>query len=247
MIRWILSIVLVGWCGVAFATDYTQYTSCKVAYLMESSQNPLTDASTNNNSGTANNNPTFSTTSSPKPYSAGYYTYSGTQSHYSSGAISVVASGSMMGWFVNNASTDWTDVLSYWGGSTKSIRLEWHGNTASVYYTIDSSGSLGSIDATTNVSSGWHHYTITWNSGEKPIFYIDAQPQSTATNNLYAFDGSSNKFYIAERGNTLYVKGSIDEPAMFSEDLTSSDISDIKDNGLSPTTTTTRTIGWTIY
>lgn len=91
--------------------------------------------------------------------------------------------------------------------------------------------TLQSIDA-------WHHYAIIFDSslyGGKLTYYLDGNLQtaaSTPNNNLgNAFTFSTQTLYVSSRNNTtLRLNGAVDDFRIYSGELTSEQINDIKND-----------------
>jgi hypothetical protein len=66
----------------------------------------------------------------------------------------------------------------------------------------------------TNITTGWHHVTVTWTSGEAPKIYVDGINGSTAdqsrTGNISSGDTSSG-WIGGQSGGVYYLTGKVDE------------------------------------
>ena len=239
-----------------FGTDYTQDANCKGAWLMEIDEDPLTDSSGEGRTGALQSagHPDFKTaTPPPGGYSLGYYDFDGLQDY-----VDVTVTGAGFLSSAVGAVTLWVkptvnslDAIFHLANS--STNDEWGlflrcsaGGNLEVLIRSDIGPTWVIIQDSDNVvfSTGtWAHVAVT-QDGTGYIAYIDgvAQDMSDAygqtSDDLAAWwdiPVSQNRLRFGARGDSVkddYFDGDLDELSIFTRDLDSTEVNDIKDNGL---------------
>jgi len=241
-------------------TDYTAYPSCKCALLLDTNNSTQPDASGNGNTGSVSG-ATFTTTSK---FGGGAYQFNGSGNYIkvvASGVsdlqpalkMTVVAFGYSLGnnqsygeLFAKSAANGTSSPYSTFGFEQDSLNQ----NRFYAYVRVVGSPTT-TIQANTGVnnffssSSFTHGALVVSRDGSNNAIvtmYQDgnnvAQNNSTNTNNIYYDSTSGNgDIYLGNNGSGggNSFNGNIDDFAFFNDALTSTEINDIKDNGLKQT------------
>jgi hypothetical protein len=261
----ILALVLVGWCGVVGAVDYTQNADCILALTMEEGSGNTADKSSNTLTGVLYNGASWLTSSPPDAYSTKYINTPSTSTIDFIGISGTDVADKLDA--TNITITAWiyrtTDTGTYeslvWRDNNNSakrvfqFRIETDDKLGFLYFTTGSTNYSGTSSGTIPTGT-WTHIAVTYN-GDVITLYINGSPTTvdTTNGNISTLNAAISIGYaitydtLSTTFSAFPFKGSFDEVSIFKTALTQSEIPDVYDNGLSPTTTTTRTIGWTIY
>lgn len=254
-----------NWCGDAQIGGCWTYE--------EGSGNPQ-DISSNNNDGVISGTVTWSTLASPAAYSSSYLVFDGSDDYVGVGTmgnfggdIKTQDALSCTSWFLSSDTTNKMSIfgqVNITGGNIVNFGL----NT-NKYENFDAHNLFGHIRdtdsqarrASVNLASGvvdgnWHHYVMTVvPSTFTFVFYLDGVAQTTdldagtTPDNMANFDAQLTHGARNVR-NTSYdfdFTGNLDEVAVFSKILDSTDVNDIMDNGLYQSTISITIIFPVIY
>jgi hypothetical protein len=262
MIRWILSIVLLFWCGVAGATYCTESKLCW--RFTDSDYNggagtTVADGSGNGNTGTfsSSGHPAWYNTSLPKTYMTRAIDATPNDQIISSGTIlntTDFQSGSITWWMNPDLAYNDNTIHGMWGqwtaASGEFTAQKYVDNNFYIGWASSGGGDDRVVVAASNSNypqNTWSFYTLTWTNGGTSYLYLNGNSTPIGSKSNCTIFNNSAIFRYAGQSNVTFFNGKMAEMAIIPRVITSSEINDIKDNGLSPTTTTTRTIGWTIY
>jgi hypothetical protein len=224
----------------AFAYDYTQDANCKGAWLFtEGSGTSVADASGHSNTGTfaSSGHPAWAAMSG-----TGAPSYSPYMVHFDSSASDWISCGTSD---TLNITGDLTIV--FWASRIS-------GNRGTLFTRVLANPAYGYITslednvryhtnntdwrtANTPIGANWHHYAVVVVANTGGTFYLDGSPDGTWTNNPSGASTASSA--IAQIGKTfdsLYYNGYATEIAVFNQALSSTEITDIYNNGLKGST-----------
>ena len=226
------------------AIDWTQDANCELAWLFDTDASPVEDSSGNGNTGTITDS-TYATASPAAAYSVGYYTHDGGGS-YILGSISGYSRSagdpqSMVVWAKPNATqvNAGSVVMGIRDGSGAGdlTRINYNGTTDTFSAEHDVTGSGTSIIASSSSPTAeWEHVASVYDSSNLLIYLDGVLKGTSASIPNAAIDQTT--FASAARADSPLTEeftGDIDELALFSSSLDSTDISDIMDNGLAGT------------
>ncbi|HTV41732.1 MAG TPA: LamG-like jellyroll fold domain-containing protein [Candidatus Sulfotelmatobacter sp.] len=110
-------------------------------------------------------------------------------------------------------------------GSVCGIRIYWNSSKFTIY-TYDNSSVLNQVGISSSASKGqWHHLVVACDANTNFTEYLDGVPQSTNSGaGLYSPDYWSPMTLATSRGFTRNIPGAIDEFAVYTNDLSASDI-----------------------
>lgn len=226
-----LFLVLVLWCVPAMAVNYCSDASAVGCWLMNAEANPTVDSSSAGKDMGYDGSPSFVTTAK----FGGGYTCSGEPSgtFYRDGGY-------------NFASTGFT-LLGYLKTTSSSAPAA----SEMLMSNNDDGGSLRAYDTRNSgprfsmISSGWKEltsstsiYNQTWThlvgvyTGSKMYIYINGLLDAQMDASGDPSDKTGASFQLCKVSSTNTLNASIDDVAVFSRALSSTEINDIKDNGL---------------
>ena len=226
----------------AHAVDYTADANCEMALLMDVDEDPLTDSSGNGFTGalTGVGSPDYATASPPAAYSTGYYEFDAVNDQVN------VAEG------VDDNMTDkvtycfWNDfddfgIATVFGGyitaknaSSHNSPFHYEGQSADLAFGVQISSTDKEVAyGHTNLSTDtWYHFAGTYD-GSVVTFYINGTSVGTP---IAASGNMDVNASVLEIGHGAFQNGwkdgAMDEIALFSRALTSTEVNDIMDNGL---------------
>lgn len=258
--RKILSLLLVLlFPSIGWATDYTQDANCQGAWLMEVDEDPLTDSSQNTYTAALKGagEPNYLTASPPKAYSIGYYDWDGTDDYAVTGIATncqFTGNGSIVLW-VNFDATDAGEnsmmVQRGTDATTWGIAFELEDNKPrfQIVHTEGGTHQHSLIGATTLNTGTWYHLAGVWD-GTNLRIYVNGTEDSNSPSNVGAGTLRVNANDTITLGSLeaggREVDGKMDEIAIFDDVLTSTEINDIKDNGLTGAVSATTIQGATL-
>jgi len=217
-----------------------------MALLMDADENPLTDSSGEGNTGALKgaNEPDYATASNPGAWSTGYYDWDGTDDLVTvTDDDTLDLDGKLLSfsfWVYNDLATsaidqgffDKADVNGDEGWDRYSIYLEWNRIRIRINGNAEDDTHYGEE---MSWNDGWHHVYVEINIGGTLFLYVDGSTQTLddTTENNATFANLSDNLLIGKSTTTNeFTNGKMDEMAMFNRALTSTEINDIKDNGL---------------
>ena len=234
-------------------TDWTADPACKMAYLMNVNEDPLTDESGEGCTG----NRTGGTFVAEAKYGGGY-SFDGINDEVDCGAVNELnPTTNDFSWVCWGKIDDYSGedekgaLMSFLGetgwssagrielavkDSDGKIYFEYQHRTSGVYYNVLISSLIAVDDGT------WKHYCGVFDtSAGKAEFFVNGVSQGTDTDTHLIGKApnaqSARRFTLAYRdyaaGDDLYFDGTLDEPAVFiAKLLDSTDANSIMDNGL---------------
>lgn len=221
------------------AYDWTQDADCVNSYLMDESSGNLADSSGSTNL-TASGTPTYSQTGK---FGTSIYFNSSNPDYFSSSYDVLGNIFTMVGWIKPDNVT--TEHMVLWVGdkdTTNNMQfIDVAGSIAGDPVRAASFSSDGFVASTkTGASTDWNHVAGVWASASSRIVYLNGVPGTEETSTRYPQDEDTISIG-ATRDSTPaeYTNGDIDEVALFSSALDSTDINDIMDNGLKQDAVTT--------
>lgn len=232
----ILSFVI--FCAPAWATDYCADANVVGCWPMDANESPVDDKTANGNDGTHNGTPTFATADPPDTgdgtasnYQTGYWELSGDTTDYfdfGSGAsldINGQTFSSTM-WIYENVS-GW----KYWDNkySTSPSKKGWlHGiqNSTTFEANFHNAGTTYSRNGANPGENQWEHFAVTLASDDTICVYLNG------TGSCGVVSGAS----MSSSSGVSYTNGKeilrLCQLALFTDTLSSTEVNDIKDNGL---------------
>lgn len=225
-------------CLSTSATDYTQDANIGAAWLMDVDEDPITDSSPNNHHAAlkAAGEPNFNAVGQ----FGGSYDFDGSDDFCDVNADPVPALDeqlTIVSW-LNLDNLTGTDSI-YGGrdtGFSGGYKFDFRGTIAgdplrlTIFGVTDIDSDASGISATT-----WTHVAVTYNK-VNVRFFVDgvakgapAQSGNIAASDVDPYIGAFNN---RDTGGTSFLGGLMDEVALFSRPLDSTEINDIMDNGL---------------
>jgi hypothetical protein len=227
----------------SFNTDFTADVNCAGAWLFtEGSGTQVDDASANSNVGDFKGagEPAWanmSGTGAPT-YASKMVDFDGSNDFISIPSITEGTAFSVTSWIFPNSVSSYCDFFSHaslWGnpGWIFQLRVTSGLLVYRVYYYDYNSGVAVTL-------SQWNHVAFSISSTDQLIFYLDG----VATNAVTAGKvPSTNVIYLGKSENSdwsYWLNGNMSESSLFTDVLTSTEINEIMDYGLKPTTVTNR-------
>jgi hypothetical protein len=224
----------------AWATDYCADANAVACWrFREGSGTTVDDSTANSNVGNfaSSGHPAWTNTGLPKAYLA--YGASFVPNDYIDAGASVPTSSnfSIISW-IKSSAVDSFALATRTSSSAQGFDfLTGVGSTAGSWqFRVFGATSSRTSAAKTGLNDGNYHLVtgvIEGGGATRIQFYVDAVSIENNPNTLGTITNSQN-FYFARRGTT-YTTCSISETAVFSRGISSAEVSDIMDNGLSPT------------
>jgi hypothetical protein len=242
--------------SVCYATDYTQDANCALAWLFtEGSGTSINDATTNNRDATfkGDGEPAWYSTDEPKSYVAYSGDFDGTNDYiYTADFIgSNQAAFSAVAWvYFDTSNTDDFFIFqsNYSNGFFMARDDVGTARTDCFTLRVYRETSSGTVETATNsaASGNWYHVAMTFSSAADEVRgYINGVEDANSPNGTGVGDmvNPSGSLFVGSVGtgaaNTM-ADGRITEVALFADVLTPTEINDILDNGLKPSSTTRR-------
>jgi len=211
----------------AYATNWVADVNCEAAWLMDIDEDPITDSSGNGNTGAlrAAGEPNYDTTTPCAAYSTGYYVFDG-----SNDDITVSNA-----WGYPITITHWVNLTEKTSCSL-SIGFVWASDFGFLFKYLTTERFelwIGNVHPQSIGFVSWdvwmHIGVIIDGSGNWETFK-NGVSHSSGTE---TYSGPGTTTYMGgETGSKNFINGDIDETAIFSTTLTSTNINDIMDNGL---------------
>ena len=235
-----------------FNTDYTADANCVVAFLVtESSGTTIQDATSNNIDGTlaSSGHPGFSSTvpdtfvshsldcdstSSVAVTSAALDLTSGTDTI--SGVFWVKTSATDAAVYTNRKNGDGNPIIDFVIGNNGAANAG-TGKPSIIVRGDNGSGLVWLINGTAVNNNVFHHIAFTINSSKHINTYVDGVGDTGTDHSMTSGVTTDQKYFGDELQNAAIPNfvGLMAEPAIFSDVLTSTEINEIMDYGLKPT------------
>ena len=235
----VLSLLVLLVHSPTWATDYTQDANVVGAWLIDVDEDPVQDASSNNiDLGHGVTSPTFgtSTPDPPAAYSDGYYTFGGSAVILTTNDndIQLTSDFSYVIWVYPTADDAQSNIMGKrdaTGGNYQANFRLLNAPSARNPSLLNSSGSVaasaGIADAT------WTHLAVTNDDDGNTIHYSNGATNGSATSPANA--SKAIRWSVGRRENDSGpFPGNLTQVAAFDDVLDSTEINDIKDNGLVP-------------
>ena len=234
-LRLLLTLLLLSLPVRAWAYDYTADANAQLIWLMDVDEDPITDSSGNSKTGAGTNSPVFIASAQ---FDGGYQVDE-TDDYFTSpsGVVSGAGSLSHGCWMRSGQTGDNRHIMNVGDAVTNKMS----------FIIMDSGGTIqfgywGSAVTANNAGhndDAWHHIVVTYDlsdTASEYSCYIDAVKDLNGINysSLDLIDqGVVVGAYEGDPTNSTYnYIGDLDEVFIFDDALTSTEISDIKDNGL---------------
>lgn len=237
MARVLLSLLLLSLVFPVYATDFTQDANCERAYLFTEGSGTTVD----NAEGTAARDGTFKGSGEPAWTSdvpAGYSNYSvdydDNDDFISSVDPSLTDSMTIMSW----AKSDDADFgSSHVNSFHPGFFLTSDGSTNMRFAVATPGENSVVLDSYSNLGLTWHHYVGVYDDGvtaDDIITYVDGVEKNTASESGNIDTGGDYNLgsYWGSHTSTFCWDGHIAESAIFSRNLTLTEINEIFDNSL---------------
>ena len=219
------------------AGNYSSSSNLIGWYRMEEGTGTtVADSSTNSNTGTLTNGPTFST---DVPFINKYsLLFDGTNSYLDIGSLSALSSASSFSvsfWFKNNGNSS-GNIFGGWGSSAhNNIGCNPNYSANTFYFVVRSGSAAGALAvsslSTYALSNTWNHFVCTFDGGDR-VIYINGTQRASDTGVAPSTTSSSAGDNVAiGLRETYYAKGRIDEVALYSSALSQSEVTAIYNSG----------------
>jgi len=234
----------------AEATIFFDRTDCVLAWLYETDEDPTSDSTTNGFDGTSAGNPTHTTASPPKVYSAGYYDFDGNADEFkvfNAADPFDKSNNTLVNWVNPDVinSDDAMIILTRLAGANVDIMGTVLKGTVSgdpIRFTalFDTAGQWDTDDSI--ATGAWIHIGATYNktaTTENPTIYLDGVAKTVGSGltetvtPVGTINTGGDHFVVGETvGGAFDLNAQQDEVGYFDSILTSTDINNIMDSGL---------------
>lgn len=212
----LLLILLISFVNTAWATDYTQDAACKVAYLFNEASGNAADSSTSARTGTAAN-----ITYGNAGQFGNSFSFNGSNSSLVFSGLTTGTSFTIISYiYPATPSSDYGNFLTTDGGAEGL----WLRSSRKITYYKDSDHENNT--ALTNTT--WNHYAVVSNALSL-TFYLGGATDGT---NSIGGSGILTRMGTDSGANEEPLLARVDELAIFTRALNSTEVNDIKDNGL---------------
>jgi len=254
----LLTLIFLVWMpSVCLATNYTQYPSCVGAWSAEEGTGTTTDdVSSGSSVGTfkAISLPVWYNTSTPDIWSTWAVDFDNTTDNIGFGDVTILDGATSASWslWVRLDTNSNGRIIAKWGNATNEQCFDIEiVDTDEILYANGTSLGANQIKKTNNANLNtgvWHHIVCEFTAPNTVAIYVDGNSKSLTTilnENVSAIQNTATPLefgYETDEATSAF-DGQLDDVAFFKDYiLSSTEINDIMDNGLTGATTTRRLI-----